>query len=398
MDKKSTCNFKLMSFNVRGLNDQKKRTSVFNFIARKQIDICFIQESHSSLAEEQSWVNQWGGKIIFCHGARNSRGVLILVRKGLDFIITDFAKDDQGRNLEINCMIQGSPFKLINVYAPNTEMSRLNFLKNLKQQIKRENVDDFRDNIILGGDFNLIQNPRLDRKGGSFNFSATYKKGQEVFEDIINETNLVDIWRIKNPEVKRFTWRRKNPLVSSRLDFWCLSQNLCDYVESLDILPSIKSDHSPIVISIKTYENKKGPGLWKINNSFLDEEEYVKSIQETMKLMVDVRDNFEDKRLWWEYLKFKLREVSMKYGKVRAKKRRDLENIYEDKLKLVEEKLDSLNDNDNHVKEELENEKGTIMADLEEIDEYKTEGLIMRSRVECYEKGEKKHKILFKAM
>lgn len=390
MVNKATCNFKLMSFNVRGLNNQNKRKSIFNFIERKKIDVCFIQESHSSLAEEQNWENQWGGNIIFNHGARNARGVMILVRKNFDLKIVNMAKDNQGRLIELNCLIQGSPYKLINIYAPTTEMLRLNFFKNLKLQIEREDEEDYKSNIILGGDFNLVQDINLDRKGGSNDFSAVYKKGIDVFEGIKNEINLVDIWRIRNPLVKRFTWRRKNPLISSRLDFWCVSNSLCDYVDEIDILPSVKSDHSPIIIGIKTYENKKGPGLWKLNNTFLSEENYIKTINETLKSMTDIKDNYTDLRIWWEYLKFKIREVSINYGKKRARERREKEERYETKLKYLEEKIDGTDDI--LVRAGFERERNLIITKLEEIDKHKTEGLILRSRAIWHEEGEKSTK------
>jgi hypothetical protein len=50
---------------------------------------------------------------------------------------------------------------------------------------------------------------------------------------------------------------------------WSISRSLCDYVTEIDIIPSIKSDHSAIIMTIKANEKEKGRGLWKINNSFL---------------------------------------------------------------------------------------------------------------------------------
>jgi hypothetical protein len=38
---------------------------------RKNIDICLLQETHSMVKDENTWKNQWGGNVIFCHGAHN---------------------------------------------------------------------------------------------------------------------------------------------------------------------------------------------------------------------------------------------------------------------------------------------------------------------------------------
>ena len=80
-----SCDFKLMSFNVRGLRCSKKRHSIFRFIKRKCIDVCLVQEAHCTIKDENTWKNEWGGEVYYSHGGRDSRGVMILVKNGLDF-------------------------------------------------------------------------------------------------------------------------------------------------------------------------------------------------------------------------------------------------------------------------------------------------------------------------
>jgi len=36
----------------------------------------------------------------------------------------------------------------------------------------------------------------------------------------------VDIWGMRNPDNKRFTWRQKNPIIQRRLDYWFISDVL----------------------------------------------------------------------------------------------------------------------------------------------------------------------------
>ena len=36
----------------------------------------------------------------------------------------------------------------------------------------------------------------------------------------------VDIWRVRDPTLRQFTWRRKTPLQMSRLDFFFMSNDL----------------------------------------------------------------------------------------------------------------------------------------------------------------------------
>ena len=60
--------------------------------------------------------------------------------------------------------------------------------------------------------------------------------GQNHISD--NKTNI-DIWRIRNPDVKRFSWRQKNPAIQRRLDYWLITDSLQEEVEKVDIIPAI---------------------------------------------------------------------------------------------------------------------------------------------------------------
>lgn len=380
-------NFKTMSFNVRGLREEKKRASIFRFIRRKKADIVFIQEAHSKIIDETNWKNEWGGNLLFNHGAYNARGVLTLIKPNLDFKLVNLDLDQNGRLQIINCYIQNSPFKLINIYAPNTITARVNFFKEVKRQIFRQRDDVFSKNLIMGGDFNTILNQRLGRKGGTTLFPPKYKDTVKLLEDIQEEFDVLDVWRIKNPDKKRFTWRQHNPQISSRLDYWLISRSLFDSVDETDIIPSIKSDHSPITMTIKSSQNEIGKGLWKMNNSFIDEEKYVGDIKNLINDLKNDNNLGFDKVVFWEYLKYKIRKMSIEYGKSKAKERRDREMEKESRLKIVEEELDKC-DNERQ-KRELLDRKANLKTELQLIDDYKTEGLILRSKCEWHEKGEK---------
>ena len=54
-------NLKILSFNVRGLNNKIKRIGFFEWLKSKHFDICFIQESFSTCEIEDTWRKEWGG-------------------------------------------------------------------------------------------------------------------------------------------------------------------------------------------------------------------------------------------------------------------------------------------------------------------------------------------------
>ena len=72
-----------------------------------------------------------------------------------------------------------------------------------------ENLDS-EENIILGGDFNCPLNPALDQRGG---IMIPSRAAIDSIESLQTELDLVDIWRIKNPQKRSYTWSQKSPTV-----------------------------------------------------------------------------------------------------------------------------------------------------------------------------------------
>ena len=58
--------------------------------------------------------------------------------------------------------------------------------------------------------------------------------------------DLCDIFRVRHPNEKQFTWRQKNPFKQRRFDHFLISDNLQDLVEYVNIIPSVQSDHSAL--------------------------------------------------------------------------------------------------------------------------------------------------------
>lgn len=107
--------------------------------------------------------------------------------------------------------------------------------------------------IIPGGDFNVILDPKLDSLGSN----PKLKESIKSFENICLTCDLVDIWGVRNLTLKRFTWsKKKKPVVQRRLDFWLVDDALQEDVDQIAIVPSIKSDHSAILLLLKALKIK----------------------------------------------------------------------------------------------------------------------------------------------
>ena len=147
--------FKLISLNVKGLSNFRKRRTIFLWCRKRKADLVFLQETHSIAATENQWRNEWGAEMISSHGSSNSRGVAILFKNGTDCSITHKIVDPKGRYIILKACIQDKDYVRVNVYAPNKlYKDQVNFFSNLLSILQNENLDSL-DNIILGGDLNL---------------------------------------------------------------------------------------------------------------------------------------------------------------------------------------------------------------------------------------------------
>ena len=380
--------FKVISLNARGLQNRKKRRSVYRWAKMNNCDILFLQETHSTEKIEHIWRNEWFGTVIYSHGNSSSKGTAICFRKKLDMENLEIIyKSVDGRAVILKVVIEEIKYVLINVYAPNVQNCQIQFYQNLKKIIER-NVDT-EDNIILvGGDFNVPLDDKLDKKGG---IKERRQKVQRLIQEIMQSCNLIDTWRIKNPEVQRYTWRQKTENIKCRLDYWLLNQNLQDMVSHVDILTNIRSDHNAIELVIKPLrDNSKGKGYWKINNSILQDAEFIKLITEAKLNWSNEMKEIEDARVKWEFMKYKIRLLCIKYTSEKKKKQLDTEKILHTKMSNLQMKLDKGTDKDEEKIINLQIQQ--IETELEKIDDYKTQGLIVRSQVRWFEQGEKSNK------
>ena len=62
----------------------------------------------------------------------------------------------------------------------------------------------------------MILDPEFDGLGGE----PKLKESVKIIKQIRLSFDLIDIWRVRNPDERRFSWRQKNPVIQRLLDFW----------------------------------------------------------------------------------------------------------------------------------------------------------------------------------
>ena len=92
----------------------------------------------------------------FSAGSSKSRGVAILINKGLQFGLRKEVKDEEGRIIIILAEIQRQTLILANIYAPN--VVHPHFFIDLESKLH-----DMGQYPIILGDFNIVLDQILDR-------------------------------------------------------------------------------------------------------------------------------------------------------------------------------------------------------------------------------------------
>ena len=299
-----------------------------------------LQETHSTPSCEDKWQQEWGGKLLFSHGSSNSKGVTVGFTKNLDVQIEKSTCDKHGRILITDITCESKKYTIIGLYNANTEQEQINTLNSLKDHIPKHDFDDDRYPILMG-DLNLIFDIKLDALGGK---PSLKKSSLSSFIKIKEKLDISDIFRIRNPKSKRFTFRQKNKSnerIHRRLDYIFLSNSLQEFAQKVEVLPSLLSDHSPVMLTLeKLNANKRGKGLWKLNNSLLQDNIFKTGVTETIqKTLNDLVNSNMTPHIVWEILKYEMRKFCIKFSKEKAKVKKEEklnhENIIQS-LKIIQ--------------------------------------------------------------
>ena len=344
-----------------------------------------LQEVHCSQENSHLWATEWGYKSLFSSFSSSKAGVSILFNNNFDLQIMKTYIDDSGRFILCDLKTNGKSITLTNIYAPNEDDPA--FFKNLL-----DHLQDFEgDEIIIGGDFNLVLDVEKDKKGG---LPKTHHNAQNTILEICDNLDLVDAWRILNPEEKRYTWRQTQPTVHCRLDFFLTSQSLLGNIISANILPGFKTDHSMITLNISLHSNPRGPGFWKLNTSLLADRDYIDLIRLTIHETQNEYENDEsiNPALLWDMIKLKTREKSLSFAAAKKRKTLQKQHELEEKIALLEKELEQLAAVSKTQKTNKTEQLELFKSELEEIIKVRTQGAILRCKIKWYNEGEKNTK------
>ena len=313
-------------------------------------------------------------------------GVAILFNNNFNLQLQRSYSDPNGRFIICDIITDNKSVTVAALYAPNDDDPRF-FLTFF------DHLNDFKcDEVIIGGDFNLVLDLDTDKKGG---LAKTHTESVKTLKDFCAQIDLLDAWRILNPDIRRYTWRRKRPEIHCRLDFFLVTQSLMCNITSANILTGYKTDHSLIEITVATHSNmrSRGPGFWKLNTLLLTEMDYINQIRAVIKDTQEEYQNdiFVNDALMWEMTKLNIRKQSLIYSTLKKAKISRCEEELEKEINSLQCLIETSNMKEEDKKNTL-NALDTKTLELEKIIEYRTKGSILRARCRWHNEGEKNTK------
>ena len=378
----------ILSMNVQGLGDKNKRKDTLNFLKSKNKSIYFLQDTHFTNKEMKYIRSQWGYECFFSNFSSQARGVAIFLNNNFEYKIHRQKADNNGNKLILDMSIWDKKITLINIYGPNRDCPE--FYREIKTDIES------RDNTcILAGDWNLVLEPQID---SCEYININNPRSRDIVLEMITDLQLVDCWRDQNLEKRQYTWFKKHTNKKARLDFFLISELLMTELNTTNIMPGYRTDHSITTIKLDFGRFEKGRSYWKMNNSLLKDKTYVQEIKNILEKVKrqyskpeqlvnvpdinsisnkDLKFNISD-QLFFEVLLMEIRGKTIAYASHLKKKTNQREK------ELLTE-IDKLEQEKYHKHELIEAKR----KELYEIREKKLEGAKIRARAKWIEEGEK---------
>ena len=256
---------KISSWNVNSI--RARIVNVLNYLKSSNPDILMIQEIKT---EEKNFpFNDFKNLGYESHvfGQKSYNGVAFLSKVNISKIDLKFINDKnkQSRIIVGDIKNKSKIIKLINIYVPNgnpVETEKYGYKKDwydsFNNKIKKTLAEN--ENIIIGGDFNIIpeKNDVYDYK--KYENDALFKlEMRKKYRELVN-LGFHDIYRYFNKDKQEYTfwdymagaWKKNHGM---RIDHFLITNNLLNNIKSINInkKPRSKvkpSDHTPIELIV----------------------------------------------------------------------------------------------------------------------------------------------------
>ena len=218
----------------------------------------------------------------------------------------------------------GIEIRVVCVYAPNHPPDRkLFFSQTLPSFLSLSRVN------VLAGDMNCVKSLSKDTHDHSLSRS-TSQIGSAELEQVVSGFCLSDAYKSNPGSTKNdFTWYSPSSSTASRLDRFYVPVSSLSSVDS-DFFPY--TDHKIVHCSLELTDKGVNPGksYWKLNNSVLHDDKYLKLIKDLIADSKTLRLAFDKASDWWDDLNERIKKVTIKHCAIKKRESEQVE--YEIKI------------------------------------------------------------------
>ena len=271
---------KLLTLNVNGLRCTKTRQALFRTFKLMRLDVIALQETYLLLEDKTLIEQEWRGPFHMSPGTKRSKGLLTLFNTTLnEYDISLLSCND--RILCSSVANEKDTIYVTNIYSPcDTLDNRISFFNTLEDVVSSliDNSNFLTDYFVVLGDFNACINKTLDIISGNPHPDTLTNR----FKTLLSSLNLNDIFRLKHPFQKSYTWTRKKKnekRTSRRLDFILVSDEFIQFTQHVEIKSLGFSDHRAVILSCDFTSFERGPSIYKMNTNILKNKQFVDSVK-----------------------------------------------------------------------------------------------------------------------
>lgn len=131
--------------------------------------------------------------------------------------------------------------------------------------------------LIVGGDFNLVLDPSLDR---SSHRPKALSKSAKLVHNFMQTYKLTDPWRALFSNTRKYSYFSPVHHSYSRIDFFLIDSKLLSSVKGCEYETIVLSDHSPVVLQL-TLGHKHSSRVWRFDNCLLSDKKISRGIKKT---------------------------------------------------------------------------------------------------------------------
>lgn len=370
---------KIISANTQGL-----KTKVLEVINKlKSHDVALVQEINVLDKKDLDYIKSlYNGCFFYNKPNSGTRATGIFIHKRIiaEAETVEHKIIISGQAHQVKIKLHTSSLLFLNIYGCPDHDGNVILFKKIKENILNEG----NYSMIMGGDYNTITDKINDQENYSETGLRNIEKGAKQLTDIVQNMEMVDIFRFLNPNKKEFTFFKCKPnktILKSRLDRIYVTKQDVSLIKKHSFIPLEFSDHIATEISyLIPYTIHYKPSHWKLNVSLLSDQKLVDDIKQIVRDWRQLKQLFPNKVYWWESLKLRIKTIIREYGKEKKKIEQNTVNDLNSKLFNV---YNTGIDNEEEMCTLLE-----IKHKLREINKNQAKSLKIRSREEEIEKDE----------